>query len=80
LASSAPAPFDQIHGHSSTIDWVTGRRYGHLDSSVQTSDDPVLRHSTTTVEGRLNIGIDPGHGRRPARTWGPLVLENARVL
>ena len=31
LRSAAPAPFHQVHGHSSTIDWVTGRRYGQLD-------------------------------------------------
>ena len=80
LASAAPAPFNQVHGHSSTIDWVTGRRYGHLEERVQIIDDPLLRHSTAIVEGRRFIGIDPGHGRRPARSWGPLVFADARVI
>jgi hypothetical protein len=79
LASSAPAPFQQIHGHSSTVDWVTGRRYGHLEGPIRISEDPELRHATAVIDGRRIIGIDPGHGRRPARSWGPLVFENARV-
>jgi hypothetical protein len=78
--SSAPAPFHQIHGHSSTIDWVTGRRYGRPDRPVQITENPDLRHASAVIEGRIIIGIDPGHGRRPAKQWGPLVFENARVL
>jgi hypothetical protein len=80
IASSAPAPFHQVHGHSSTIDWVTGRRYGHPDFAIEVIEDPVLRHATATIEGRSIIGIDPGHGRRPVKSWGPLVFRNARVL
>ena len=26
--TALPAPFDQVHGHSSLLDWTTGRRYG----------------------------------------------------
>ena len=80
LASTAAAPFHQVHGHSSTIDWVTGRRYGHPQGSIVISEDTVLRHATAVIEGRTIIGIDSGHGRRPAPTWGPLVFENARAL
>jgi hypothetical protein len=80
LASSAPAPFHQVHGHSSTIDWVTGRRYGHPQGPIEISENAVLRHASAVIEGRTIIGIDPGHGRRPAASWGPLVFENARVL
>ena len=78
--AALPAPFDQIHGHSSLLDWTTGRHYGDPDRVGPFSTDPVLRHTTSTVEGRRITGIDPNHGRRPAPTWGPLVLERARVL
>jgi hypothetical protein len=44
------------------------------------SEDPVRRHATAIVEGRRIIGIDPGHGRRPAKTWAPLVVTGAHVL
>ena len=80
LASSAPAPFHQVHGHSSTIDWVTGRRYGRPDLPIELVEDVGPRHATAVVEGRRIVGIDPGHGRRPAKSWGPLVFERARML
>lgn len=80
LASSAPAPFHQVHGHSSTIDWVTGRRYGHSELPVELTEDTGSRHATAVIEGRTIVGIDPGHGRRPAKSWGPLLLDRARVL
>lgn len=90
-ASSAPAPFHQVHGHSSTVDFATGRHYrspahaarggGPVDPSaaVVTTEDPVRRHVTTSIRGRRLVGIDPGHGRRPAPTWAPLVLQGAVV-
>jgi hypothetical protein len=80
LRSAAPAPFHQVHGHSSTIDWVTGRRYGHLGSDIITSENIERRHETTVIEGRSIMGIDPGHGRRPAKSWAPLVFHDATVL
>ncbi len=79
-ASVAPAPFHQIHGHSSTIDWATGRRYGRQDLPVACTEDEVLRHATVLIEGMAIVGIDPGHGRRPAPTWGPFVLHDARLV
>jgi hypothetical protein len=80
LASSASAPFDQIHGHSSTVDWVTRREYGRPELAQLITEDARRRHATALVEGRRIIGIDPGHGRRPAATWAPLVLKGARML
>lgn len=97
-ASHAPAPFDQIHGHSSTVHWNTGRHYGtvgrHPSSdpfrdptsnpcrgpfSGDTVEDERSRHASTTINGRLIVGIDPAHGRRPAPTWAPLVVPDATV-
>lgn len=81
-ASSAAAPFHQVHGHSSTVDFTTGRQYrsGLRDQpGIVTAEDPVLRHVTTEINGRRIIGVDPGHGRRPAPGWAPLVLEDARI-
>ena len=39
-ACSHRAPFHQVHGHSSTIDWVTGRRYGRQDLPVAITRRP----------------------------------------
>lgn len=81
-ASSAPAPFHQVHGHSSTIHFATGRLYHSslVDGpGIVTVTDPVRRHVTTEINGRRIVGIDPGHGRRPAPSWAPLVLSAARV-
>ena len=78
--SAAPAPFNQVHGHSSTIDWATGRRYGRPDPRVLTSENTLRRHATVVIEGRSIIGIDPGHRRRAAKSWAPLVFDDARVL
>jgi len=80
LASTELAPFDQVHGHSSTVDWATGREYGRPELAGLIDDDPMRRHATAIVEGRRIIGIDPGHGRRPAKAWAPLVLHGAHVL
>ena len=73
-------PFQQVHGHSSLVDRTTGRHLGQADRVGRFTDDPVLRHTTSVIGGRRIVGIDPGHGRRPAPTWSPLILERARVL
>lgn len=73
-------PFHQVHGHSSLVDWSTGRALGLPDRVGRFTPDPVLRHTTTTVGERRIVGIDPGHGRRPAPVWGPLVFPDARVV
>jgi len=67
LASTEPAPFDQVHGHSSTVDWATGREYGQPELSGLISEDTVCRHATAIVEGRRIIGIDPVTGAGPPR-------------
>jgi hypothetical protein len=63
-------PFHQVHGHSSLVDWDTGRHLGLPDRIGPFTEDPVRRHGTSTVGDRHIVGIDPGHGRRPAPTWG----------
>ena len=73
-------PFQQVHGHSSLIDWATGRHLGVPDRVGPFAQDDRLRHTTSLIGDRRIIGVDPGHARRPAPTWGPLVLEDARVV
>lgn len=73
-------PFQQVHGHSSLIDWVTGRHLGLADRVGPFTADDRLRHTTSLIGDRRIVGVDPGHGRRPAPTWGPLVLAGARVV
>ncbi len=73
-------PFHQVHGHSSLVDWATGRHLGLPDRVGPFVEEPGLRHTISTVGERRIIGIDPGHLRRPAPGWGPLVLDGARVV
>lgn len=73
-------PFQQVHGHSSLIDWSTGRHRGLPDRVGPFTEDDRLRHTTSLIGDRRIVGIDPGHGRRPAPVWGPLVLSAARVV
>jgi hypothetical protein len=73
-------PFQQVHGHSSLIDWATGRHLGVPDRVGPFAQDDRLRHTTSLIGVRRIVGVDPGHGRRPAPTWGPLVLDGARVV
>lgn len=73
-------PFQQVHGHSSLIDWATGRHLGVPDRVGPFAQDDRLRHTTSLIGDRRIVGVDPGHGRRPAPTWGPLVLDGARVV
>ena len=67
-----PDPWPQQHG--------PGRESGRPELSGLISEDPVRRHATAIVEGRRIIGIDPGHGRRAAKTWASLVVTGAHVL
>lgn len=73
-------PFQQVHGHSSLVDWATGRHLGRPEWVGPFREDERLRHTTSIIGDRRIVGIDPGHGRRPAPVWGPLVLERARVV
>jgi len=73
-------PFQQVHGHSGLVDRTTGRHLGLRDRVGPFTDDPVLRHTISTVGERRIVGIDPGHQRRPAPSWGPMVLDAARVV
>lgn len=74
------ASFGQVHGHSSIYRWSGSRPQVWAPPSII---DAVTRISTTRrhiwaeAGGQTFIGIDPGHGRNPARSWGPLVLELA---
>lgn len=73
-------PFDQVHGHSSLVDWATGRRLGRPERIGPFLQDDRLRHTTSLIGDRRIVGVDPGHGRRAAPAWAPLVLERARVI
>lgn len=73
-------PFEQVHGHSSLVDWATGRHLGRPERVGPFTEDDRLRHTTSVIGDRRIVGIDPGHGRRPAPVWGPLVLDRARVV
>lgn len=62
-------PFSQIHGHSSLVDWSDRkpRLLGPLNTA--TTLDVTAKHETTVLPGGRIIGVDPGHGVRPRRSW-----------
>lgn len=71
-------PFGQIHGHASPWAWRNGDWRKNTPQSVidtTTRTDTELRHLWNVIGGQTFIGIDPGHGEYPVRSWGPLLLE-----
>lgn len=88
-----PAPFSQVHGHSSVYKWPN--RYGPGEfrqvaagGSMQSLVEEVktrvtlnteLQHTTTTLGGARFICVDTDHGKRPADSWGPLVFKGRAV-
>jgi hypothetical protein len=80
LGAPVAAPFGQVHGHSSIVDynhrrWVCGSRI-----SQRSTVDWAARHTVTRISGHQFIGVDPKHGRHGAAAWAPLVLPDAEVL
>ncbi len=81
LAEPQPAPFSQVHGHSTITDHRRGLPAGH-DVAVLVSVDNDAAHETVVLPqgGARIVGVDPGHGRRAHHPWRALVLEGARIL
>jgi hypothetical protein len=80
LHAAEPAPFGQIHGHSTIVsyqrqDWLCGERIRR-----RTTVDWAARHTVTQVGTHRFIGVDPKHGRDGAPNWSPLVLPGATLL
>jgi hypothetical protein len=80
LAAPVAAPFGQVHGHSSIVDfrsrsWTCGSRIRQ-----RSTVDWAARHTVTRISGSRFIGVDPRHGRLGADRWAPLVLPDAEVL
>lgn len=88
-ATEVPAPFSQVHGHSSLFHW--GNRWSSpgfrdadftLGTTAQSEEirsrtrlDGERRHAHIRLAGETFIGIDPGHGKYPAEQWEPLVYR-----
>lgn len=77
-AQAAGEPhWDQVHGHSSVVDWDKRRWWCGPVIADQCTLDFDRRHATfRAYAGRTITGIDPGHGKRPARSWAPLLLQH----
>lgn len=75
----AVAPFHQVHGHSTMVNWQSRRPWGRaLPTNVEL--DFAKRHSVASVPGgKIIVGIDPGNGRKPHPGWAPLVFPGAAV-
>jgi hypothetical protein len=77
---AGPAPFGQIHGHSTIVDfrrrvWLCGERIRQ-----RSTVDWAARHTFTRIKTSRFIGVDPKHGRYGAPQWSPLVLHDATLL
>lgn len=62
-------PFSQIHGHTSLVDWTTGRLRAGPDVARFVTWDGEAKHDCATLPGGRIIGVDPGHGHQPRRPW-----------
>ena len=79
-SGQADLPFHQVHGHSTLMEWATGRWRAPMRVQKRTWLDPAARHSTVTVGRRRIVGIDPVLGRTADVTWAPLVLPDAAIV
>lgn len=80
LHAAEPAPFGQIHGHSTIVDfrrraWLCGERIRQ-----RTAVDWAARHTFSRISASRFIGVDPKHGRYGAPQWLPLVFHDATLL
>ncbi len=66
---STRLPFSQLHGHSSLVNWSdrSPQLFGPL--AAATTLNVAAKHETTVLPGGRIVGVDPGHGVRPRRTW-----------
>jgi hypothetical protein len=78
--SNSSMPFSQVHGHSTVIDWATGRlpkSFAH--ERVMTFDTEAAHELTMLSGGKRIIGIDPGHDVAPHLPWRALELGGYEV-
>lgn len=71
-------PFDQVHGHSSALDWDRRQWYLGMPRQLERNADadPLSRHLTVTIGGAKFYSIDPCYGRSdPSWSLVPLMLE-----
>jgi hypothetical protein len=77
LDSDQGMPFSQVHGHSMVVDWHRRQLRGDFGDRLRIDEDAA--HETIALPGGRIIGIDPGHGRRPHRSWRALEIADATV-
>lgn len=65
----AGLPFDQVHGHTSLYRWDERVFRARAEIARRTTLDEGARHETTKLGGARIVGIDPGHGPTPRRSW-----------
>lgn len=63
------AQFSQVHGHTSLYAWDEHRFTAREEIARRTTVDETARHESTKLGGTVIIGVDPGHGARPAERW-----------
>lgn len=88
-AMEVPAPFSQVHGHSSLFNWGNNwvePGFREADLSLGTDEQAAevrsrarvntdARHLHVRLAGETFIGVDPEHGKRPARSWDLLTYR-----
>lgn len=92
-AISVPAPFSQVHGHSSIYQWANRWAEGSMRQTDLSLGTPAQtqalqtrvnlneerRHTTAPIAGATFIGVDPCHGRTAASQWEPLLFHGEAV-
>jgi hypothetical protein len=68
-------PFNQIHGHTTMVDWRQRGLPPESSMSAVVSVDAVAKHETVWIEGRRLIGVDPGHREKPVTPWRAIILD-----
>lgn len=79
LDESEPPALSQVHGHSSAFDWDTGRWLADRRVRRSVTTDDARHHATFAHQGRLVVGVDPGHAAAPAPVQAAFVIESASV-
>lgn len=79
MAYRGVVPFGQVHGHSTIVHF--GDRRWRCTGRVRqrATVDWDARHVRVRIGARSFTGVDPGHGRRGAEGWRPLVLHDATL-
>lgn len=76
------APFGQVHGHASLVDWRTGKFYRGIPRKLRNaiSVDRNARHTSITIGEQPFHGIDTAYGSSAPTPPTPLIFDDSVPL